>query len=147
MLNVGDCAHAASMMLNTVPRQATAHKSQSHFDMVAICVLLLRDNLDENGGSNRSMKRRLVGAVLDAVAVPVHWSDRLVDHLVGGGQQRLRHGQAERLGGFQIDHQFELCRLNNRSSPTLRRGRDIFSHVEKSAEFPQGASRLRPACA
>jgi hypothetical protein len=61
-------------MLNTVPRQATAHKSQSHFDIVAICVPLLRDNLDWNGGSNRSMKRRLGGAVLDAVAVPVHWS-------------------------------------------------------------------------
>jgi hypothetical protein len=56
-------------------------------------------------------------------------------------------GKVERPGGFEVDHQFELRRLNNRSSPTLRRRRDIFSHVEKSAEFPQGASRLRPACA
>jgi hypothetical protein len=47
----------------------------------------------------------------------------------------------------RLEDQFELCRLNNRSSPTPRRGRDIFNHVEKSAELPQGASRLRPACA
>jgi hypothetical protein len=45
------------MTLNTVPRQAAAHKSQSHFDMIAICVLLLRDNLDENRGSKRPRRR------------------------------------------------------------------------------------------
>jgi hypothetical protein len=37
-----------------------------------------------------------------------------LDHLVGGGQQRFRDGKAERLGGFEVDHQFELGRLLNR---------------------------------
>jgi hypothetical protein len=35
----------------------------------------------------------------------------LFDHLVGGGEQRLRHGQAERLGGLEVDHQLEARRL------------------------------------
>jgi hypothetical protein len=28
----------------------------------------------------------------------------LFDHLVGAGEQRSRHIEAERLGGFQVDH-------------------------------------------
>jgi hypothetical protein len=39
---------------------------------------------------------------------------RLFDHLVGGGKQRRRHGEAERLGSFEVDHQLELCRRLNR---------------------------------
>jgi hypothetical protein len=35
----------------------------------------------------------------------------LFDHLVGGGEHRLRHGQAERLGGLEVDHQLEARRL------------------------------------
>ena len=35
--------------------------------------------------------------------------DRAVsfDYLVGAGEQRLRHGETERLRGFQVDHQLE----------------------------------------
>src|ERR1044072_3224088 len=33
------------------------------------------------------------------------------DHLVGAGEQRRRHGQAECLGGSQIDDEFECRRL------------------------------------
>ncbi len=33
----------------------------------------------------------------------------LFDHLVGGGQQRLRNHQAERLGGLEIYDQLDLC--------------------------------------
>ena len=35
-------------------------------------------------------------------------SRRLLDHLVGGREQRRRHGEAERLGGFEVDDKFEL---------------------------------------
>ena len=37
-----------------------------------------------------------------------------LDDLVGAGEQRWRHGQAERVGGFQIDDQLELGRLLHR---------------------------------
>src|SRR6266436_2354418 len=34
------------------------------------------------------------------------------DHLVGGGEQRRRNFQAERLGGLKIDHKLKLVRLH-----------------------------------
>src|SRR5271155_4529122 len=38
-------------------------------------------------------------------------SAHLSDHLVSDGQQRLRAGEAERLGSTQVDHEVELGRL------------------------------------
>jgi hypothetical protein len=34
---------------------------------------------------------------------PATAPERLLDHLVGGSQQRFRYGEAERFGGFQVD--------------------------------------------
>src|ERR1700730_10951884 len=36
---------------------------------------------------------------------------RLFDHLVGAGEERLRHGETERFGGLHVDKQLELGRL------------------------------------
>ena len=35
----------------------------------------------------------------------------LLDHLVGGGQERFRDGDAERLGSLEVDDEIEFCRL------------------------------------
>jgi hypothetical protein len=37
----------------------------------------------------------------------------LLDHFVGGGQQLFRNGEAERLGGFEIDGDLEFGRNLN----------------------------------
>src|SRR5215471_7495502 len=44
----------------------------------------------------------------------------LFDHLVGAGEQRRWHGEAERLGGREIDHQLEFRGLLNRKIAGLR---------------------------
>jgi hypothetical protein len=38
----------------------------------------------------------------------------LLNHLVGGGQQRFRDAKAEGLGGFDVDDELELRRLLDR---------------------------------
>ena len=41
----------------------------------------------------------------------------LLDHLVGSGVDLHRHGEAERLGGRQIDHELELVACSTGRSP------------------------------
>ena len=36
------------------------------------------------------------------------------DHIVGAGEQRRRHVEAERLGGLQVEHELELGQLHDR---------------------------------
>src|SRR5215204_2914842 len=49
------------------------------------------------------------GLLMSASANSCH-RPTLFDHLVGAGEQRRRHGEAERLGGLQIDRQLKSGR-------------------------------------
>jgi hypothetical protein len=52
-----------------------------------------------------------ISAALSARRVRGQRASSLFDHLIGAGQDRLRHRQTERLRGLQIDHQLECRRL------------------------------------
>ena len=64
----------------------------------------------------------VASAAVALVAVAAAWTTPFnsFDHLVGAGQQRRRHLDAERLRGGQIDNQLELGRLLDRKVGGLR---------------------------
>ena len=49
----------------------------------------------------------------------------LLDHLVGGSEQRRWHGKAERFGRFEVYHQLEFRRLLNRQIAGLGTFEDL----------------------
>ena len=63
------------------------------------------------------------------------------DHLVGGDEQRRRHGEAEHLGGLAIDDELELGRLHDRQVGGLRALEDAAS---VGADLTIGVVKLVP---
>src|SRR5215467_5083387 len=57
------------------------------------------------------------------------WQYRLLDHVVGADEDRLRDRQPERLGGLEIDHQLELGRLLDRQIGRFRPLQDPVDQV------------------
>src|SRR5262245_20130995 len=63
---------------------------------------------------------------------------RLFDHLVGGDDERLRNGEADRPGGLMIDDQLELGRLHDRQV------RELGTSLDNAAGIVVGlAPRIR----
>jgi hypothetical protein len=65
--------------------------------------------------SNTDRKFSALGfvAMCQEATYAVQQKEALFDHLVGTGEQCCGHFDAERLGGFEVDHQFDLHRLLN----------------------------------
>ena len=66
---------------------------------------------------------------------------RLLDHLVGCGEQRLRNGQAERFCALKIDNQFILGRRLHRKIAWLFALKDA---IDVSRCSPKGLDPIGP---
>jgi hypothetical protein len=65
----------------------------------------------------------------------------LFDHLVGGREQRRRHGQPERLRGLEMNDELEICRLLYRK---FGRVRAFKNSVHISGGSTEDVRRVRP---
>src|SRR5262245_965660 len=61
------------------------------------------------------------------------WGNALFDHLVGASEQRRGHGEAERIGGREINEEIEFGRLLDRDVSRLRSAQNLIDQVGSSA--------------
>src|SRR5262249_30237219 len=79
--------------------------------------------------SHVSRPMRFVECFFDSIGPYRTWQYRLLDHVVGAEEDRWRDGQPERLGGLEIDDQFERGRSLDRQIGRLRPLQDPVDEV------------------
>ena len=64
---------------------------------------------------------------------------RLFDNFVGANKERARNGQAESVGRFNVEHQFELGRLQDRHFCRFRTFQNLSNVLSRLAVHPADA--------
>jgi hypothetical protein len=77
----------------------------------------------------------------DVANVPNSEVVPLFNHLVGTGEQRRRHVEAERLGGLEIDDQLEPSRLLDRQVGRLGAFENLGCPLLETGQFCPGRQR------
>jgi hypothetical protein len=123
------------------------------FGLVPALITAAFDEFLDGRGAKGIPKYLLTGAFGYAAAyvfplMPLRCST-LIDHLVGVGDERRRHVEAQRLGGLEVDRQLELGRKLNwkisrfftsQDAIDIRRGSSI--HIDRvNAVGHQAATR------
>src|SRR5215475_10918892 len=72
----------------------------------------------------------------------VQQTARLFDHLVGAREQRRGHGEAERIGGREINEEIEFGRLLDREFGWLRSTQNLIDQVGSSAPHVSPVSSI-----
>lgn len=92
-------------------------------------------------------RQRAKSALCQKRTNALHRKALLFDYLVGDGEELIRHLQAERLRGLDVDDKLELCRLLNSRRLMLAMGISPTRSFQRTLSMTQdGGQFLRAKC-
>jgi hypothetical protein len=134
----------------TIPRKSSARRRRPRSAFPSFkCEFLVPQFRSKIGLHALSQLGRKHRTPFGANRVLTRRSERLFDHLVGAGEHCRRHGKAERLRGFEVEHQLELDRGLDRKLARLLTFEDAVDVAGPACvleRLPKALACLVPSC-